>query len=345
MSYRSSSDEGLSIGWIIALVIVVVVAIIGALFALTYFKRVDPGYAGVLIDYGQGTSDGKPKITSLETGRFVGVGWTQRLVQYPISQQTLTMVASSAEGQVKGDDSVKCQDKNGVPLRIDSSSLWRVNTGKVGEIYLLRPDMPVSGHEGADLSSTVVRREVRSAITTACSFFRYDEVFSNKKVEFGAKIGDILGPALEKTYIILDGFLLGEIHLEKEQEAAISAKVVAEQQSMQAQYLKQKAEYEALAKVAEAEGAAKVKVLQAEAEAKSIQVVNEQLGKSQFYVQYMYAKQWNGALPTTLVLSDGRTVPLVQNLPLLDGAEPVVPKPTLVPTAMPTIAPTSTAKP
>lgn len=322
---------------VIAIVVMVVVIIVGSLV-----KRVDPGYAGVIVEYGSASSE--PKITSVEPGQLKLIGLTQRFFAYPISQQTLTMVRAEKEGQIIGDDSVKCQDKNGVPLHIDSSVLWRVDVSKAGQLYLLRPELPLAGKEGADISSMVVRQDVRAAIGLACSYFRYDEVFSIKKVELGLKVTEILGPALEKSFLKLDSFLLREIHLEKQQEDAIAAKVVAEQQSLQAQYAKAKAEYEAQGKVAEAEGAAKVKVLQAEAEAKSIAVINEQLGKSPFYVQYVYAKSWNGALPTTLVLSNGQSIPLVQNLPLVDGQPTVVPPVIASPTPT-TPLPTATKKP
>lgn len=324
--YRS---EGSGNGVTIAIVLILVAAVVYGIYLGIVYRRVDPGEVGVLVKYKTGTTDASlATYEQIPTGSWVKVNWwKQALARYPISQQSLTMVKSTEEGQVQGDDSTKCQDEKAIPLWIDSTTLWRVDPTKAGELYLLRPGMPLINNPGADIESTVVRREVRNAITVACSEYSYASIFLGGRETFRARVEEVLSGNLEHNFILLDGFLPGEIHLPPEQEAAINQKVVAQQQAEQAAYAKQKAENEAAGAVATAEGQKKVKILQAQAEAEYIKIVNEQLGNSPLYIKYVYASKWDGVLPMTLVMSDGQEFPLLGAIPLDAGVQdiPTVP--------------------
>lgn len=306
-STRNQSSGGLKI----SLIIVGVFVLLAVTWLAISLRRVDPGKVGVLVDYGKGTATGAPVIKPLSTGQFVLINpATQRLAEYDISQQTLSMLRSDNEGQVAGDDSVSCNDIDGIQINVDSSTLWRVNPEEAGQLYLLRPDAKLSGSEGTDISSTIVRREVRNAITNACGSMKYPDIYGAQRVLFGEKVTEILGVALAKSHLQLDSFLLGEVFLKQEQMDAISRKSVAEQAALEAAFLKEKAENEAAAAVAKAEGDKKVEILRAEAQAKAIQIINEQLQNSPYYIKYVYATKWNGALPTTVVTADG-AIPLI----------------------------------
>lgn len=305
--------------------LIVIAAFLFGLYELIFvWHRTDPGNTGFVLHYkvaqASQSQSQTPDITIVPPGTWAPINpWRDIYSKYPIAQQTLTMVKSGAEGQIKGDDSTKCQDKNVVPLFIDSSTLWRVDIDNAARLYLLRPGLPLDNGRDDDISSVVVRREVRNAITVACSEFKYDEIFLGGREAFRNRVQEILGPNLAQNFIKLDGFLPGEIHLLPEQEAAINQKVVAQQQAEQAAFLKQKAENEANANVAQAEGAKKVKILQAEAESEYIKIVNEQLGNSPLYIKYVYASKWDGVLPTTLVMSNGQEFPLIGAIPLDAG--------------------------
>jgi|SRR5579859_162902 len=312
---------------LIVLVVALVVGCVALVAAGQFFHRVDPGFAGVKVDYGSGTATGRPKVTSLATGQYIFLNpFTERVAEYPISQQSLTMVRSNNEGQVQGDDSVNCQDKNGIPLHIDSTTLWRVDPAHVGDLFLLKPDVPLANKEGGDISSTVVRREVRNAIAIGCSKYRYDEIYGAQRQDFGDTIAKILEPNLTQTYVDMDKFLLGEIHLEKTQEDANNAKVVAEQAAIQSGFLKQKADNEAAAAVAQAEGQKKVTILAAEAQAEAIRTINQQLSTSAAYVNYLYATKWDGHMPSTIVGGTG-TTPLLPIGAMLPISSTEAPKP------------------
>ena len=299
-------------GNILVGVVAVIVAIIAVILAVVSLRRIDPGNVGLLIDYSRGTATGKPSITPLPTGSYRLINPIfQQVQEYPIAQQTLTMVRSTNEGQVIGDDSVSCQDQNGIPINVDSSTLWRVDPEHADQLYLLKPGVPLVGSAESDISSVVVRREVRNAITNACSSYSYDEIYGAKRIDFSGAVSKLLQPELAASYILMDKFLLGEIYLSTDQQDAINRKAVAQQAAIEASFLAEKAKNEADAAVAKAEGDKQVAILQAQAQAESIQIIQQQLNTSPQYIAYLYAKNWNGVLPSTLMLPNGQSFPLL----------------------------------
>lgn len=320
------------IGRLITIGIVVVIACVVLFLAAQSIQRVDPGYTAIVVDYSVGAQPGQQLFRQVPTGSFFFVNpLTQRVAKYPLAQQTLSMVRRAQEGRVVGDDSVECNDIAGVRVNIDSSTLWRVQPDKAGNLYFLRPDVPLTDESGGDIADLVVRREVRSAITYVCGTMSYEAIYGVDRSKFANNVKDLLAKNLQNQYIEVDSFLAGEVYLQPELAKAIADKVNAQQQAQQAAFLKQKAENEALASVATAEGAKKVRILEGEGEAQYIELVNKQLANAPQYIQYIFSAKWNGTLPVTLVTGGGST-PLLQ-------------LPTTPNTALPTtpVSPTVTA--
>lgn len=301
------------LGRIITIGVILVVACIVLFLAATAIQRVDPGYTAIVVDYSVGQQSNQQQLYSqVPTGTFFLINpLTQRVAKYPLAQQTLTMVRRSQEGRVVGDDSVECNDIAGVRVNIDSSTLWRVMPDKAGNLYFLRPDVPLTSEGGDDVADLVVRREVRSAITYICGTMSYEAIYGVDRLKFADQVKGLLAQNLENQYIEVDSFLAGEVYLQPELANAIADKVNAQQQAQQAAFLKQKAENEASANVATAEGAKKVRILQGEAEAQYIQLVNQQLANAPQYIQYIFSSKWNGNLPSTLI-TGGNATPLLQ---------------------------------
>lgn len=316
------------IGRMITIGIVVVVACVVLFLASQAIQRVDPGFTAIVVDYSVAAQPGQQLFRQVPSGTFFLVNpLTQRVAKYPLAQQTLTMVRRSQEGRVVGDDSVECNDISGVRVNIDSSTLWRVQPDKAGNLYFLRPDVPLTDESGNDVADLVVRREVRSAITYICGTLSYEGIYGVDRLKFANLVKELLAANLQAQFIEVDSFLAGEVYLQPELAKAIADKVNAQQQAQQAAFLKQKAENEALANVATAEGAKKVRILEGEGEAQYIELVNKQLANAPQYIQYIFSAKWNGILPNTLI-TDGSTTPLLQ-LPttptLPTGTEPISP--------------------
>ncbi|MGB8644925.1 MAG: SPFH domain-containing protein [Anaerolineae bacterium] len=302
----------LPIGRITTILVVLVVAAVALAAGFAVIQRVDPGYTAIIVDYGAGTESGKAAFRQAPTGSFFLVNpLTQLVAKYPLAQQTLTMVRRAVEGKVQGDDSVECNDIAGVRINIDSSTLWRVNPPEAGQLYFLRPNVPLVDNSGDDVEDLIVRRDVRSAIVATCGTMSYDAIFGVDRLKFGDKVKALLDQNLGLQHILVDSFLVGEVYLQPELAKAIADKVNAQQAAQQAAFLKQKAENEASASVASAEGQKQVRILQGQAEAQYIQLVNSQLATAPQYIQYVFSSKWNGALPQTLI-TDGKATPLLQ---------------------------------
>lgn len=259
-----------------------VATIFAAFFIFSMFvKRVDPGHAGVLVDYGAGTATGEPQVKSLNTGQYVIVNPAlQNLVQQPISQQTLNMIQLP-----NADDSVACRDRTGIPINVDVSVIWRIDPSKVGDLHLIRPNMTLENNTDNDIGSQVVRPLARNAVADTCGTFAYGDIF-NKREEFGQVASKDLTSSLTKTYLILDQIQIRDFKLGPEQQKALNEKAVAEQQAEAARFLEARRMAEARAAIEQARG-----------EAEAIRLIQLQIANSPEYVNYLATTKWDGKLP------------------------------------------------
>src|SRR5579859_8004901 len=265
-------------------IIVVLFALLIVFVMSNFTYRVDAGKVGLLIDYTQKQANGSPSVTVIPQSSFVWYNsWGgQAVFEYPIALQTLAMVANANEGQQNGDDSVSFVTQNGIPLKIDVTTQWRVTDP--AKLYFLMPGVPLDGDFNHDVSTKLVRQSVIHALNQEGSQFAWQEV-SGHEDAIERTMQTELAPTMANYGVTIE-------------QIAIDALAQAQQQAQQAQFLKQKAQYEA--------DAAKI---QAESQAQQIAIINEQLAKSPSYLQYlliqMYRDKWDGHLPG-VVSTDGK---------------------------------------
>jgi regulator of protease activity HflC (stomatin/prohibitin superfamily) len=267
-------------------IILLLALFIGLFVYLSDVHRTSPGYVGIVIDYGT-LSGGKPTVHVVPSDQYVTINpfAGQVFVQYPVAQQSLVMAANSNEGEISGDDSVACQDKSGINVKIDMTVLWQVNPAQAATLYLLRPGDPLTGAFNSDVESTVVRPIARNALTEACASYSWDTLGANKQ----AIITDtmhIMAPLLTKDGILVEQTFLGEVHYSTQQQTIIDQLTQAQVAAQQAQYDNQKAQYEAQAAITQAQG-----------QAKAIQIINGALANNPSYLNYLEIQKWNGQVP------------------------------------------------
>jgi regulator of protease activity HflC (stomatin/prohibitin superfamily) len=261
--------------------------IVAATLVVFFLHRVDPGNVGVIINYN--VDGGKPTTQVVYPGNFQFINPFSGTVfhEYPIAQQTLSMTATQNEGEISGNDSVTCQDVNGVNVALDVTALWQVDPGKAATLYFLRPNQDLKGSFNNDIESTIVRPVLRNAITIACSAYSWDTMASNKTAIAQQALALAQPKLAFEGIIILDSNLyINDIPYSESQQAAINAKSNAQQQSEQAKFLLQKAQYEAQAAIAKAQG-----------DAKAIEIINSALANNPNYLQYYELQKWDGHLP------------------------------------------------
>jgi regulator of protease activity HflC (stomatin/prohibitin superfamily) len=277
--------------------VIVLFVLITVFISSNFTYRVDAGKVGLLIDYAHKQANGSPSVTVEPQSTFFWYnGWGgQAVFEYPIALQTLSMVANASEGQQNGDDSVTFVTQNGIPLKIDVTTQWRVTDPS--KLYFLMPGVPLDGSFNNDVSTKLIRQSVIHALNQSGGTYAWQDVASNENAIEQAMMTQ-LAPMMAKYGVTVEQLALGQPHYSAQQQAAINNLATAQQQAQQAQFLKQKAQYEA--------DAAKI---QAQSQAQQIQIINAQLAKSPDYLQYllikMYEDKWDGHLPGTLS-TDGK---------------------------------------
>jgi len=226
------------------------------------------------------------------------------------------MSAASAEGQVKGDDSIRARTKDGQEVFIDASIIYAIDPNQVIALHINWQNR---------YEDQVVRPAARNAIRDAVSQYGVEEIVSTKRAEMEGLIAESITKKLAQNDLVMVDFLLRDIHFSEEYAAAVEQKQIAEQQAQQARLVveqrKQEAEQArqvaqgtADAAVISAKGAAEARLIQAEAEAKA----NERLAKSLTpeLVQYQYILKLSPGVQTIFVPSGNQFI-----LPLPGKAE------------------------
>lgn len=297
------------------LVIIAVVIAIGALLAST-FVFIPPQTSAVVISI---FSPGGYRQEPLQSGLHIIIPLAEHLETYSIARQTYTMSASAAEGQVQGDDSIRARTKDGQEVFIDVSVIYSIDPTKLIELHINWQNR---------YENDLIRPAVRNAIRDAVSQYGVEEIVSTKRAEMEEMITATLFDTLSKNDLVLDSFLLRDIHFSPEYATAVEQKQIAEQQAQQAKFVveskKQEAEQarqvaqgQADAAVIAAQGAAQARIIEAEAEAKALELIASVLAKNPLMLQYQYI----------LKLAPG-----VQTIFIPTGNQFILPLPNITPT-------------
>lgn len=255
-------------------------------------QKVDPGVVGVLVDYGQGTQAGEPKITVIPPGTYVNVnGFNQWLQRYPSGEQIMSMVHQEKEGKIIGDDSMPCTDRDGVRVSVDTTTRWQIDVNQLPALFLRHPKTNLTDADNDvnnDLAGLVVRPIVRSAIPDHCGAYSFQELLTSpeKRAEFEGRVTERVRQRMTESYFQLNALYVRDIIPNEAIKASMDARVKAQQEAQTASFGVEKSRNEANALREKAQG-----------EADSIRIVSEQLGRSPGYVQYMNALKWDGKMP------------------------------------------------
>ena len=294
----------------IFLVIVVIIVLIGLITSTIIF--VPPDQAGVVVSKIQ---RGGLRPEPLQSGLHIVVPLLENVEKYSIAKQTYTMSAAVGEGQRSGDDSIRARTKDGQEGFVDASVIYKINPANVVTLHITWQK-----RYGEEL----VRPLVRGIIRDAASQYGVEEIVSTKRGELEAFITKELELKMAENDLIMEDFVLRDIHFSPEYAAAVEQKQIAEQQALQAQFVveskKQEAEQarqvaqgQADAAVIAAKGAAQARLLEAEAEATALQYIADVLRDNPSLLQYQYITNLAPGVQTIFVPSDNQFI-----LPLPD---------------------------
>jgi len=202
---------------------------------------------------------------------------------YDARQQTYSISKTSWEGEVKGDDSIRCLTADGqevsvelsVRFHIDPNSVWRLHK-EIGKNYI----------------GKILRPELRSHTRIAIAEFPADRVYSAERQAIQANLESRLRDKLAHNYIIVDEVLLRAISFSDTYQNAIIQKQISQQNAQRMQYVLAKEQQEKRRKIILAEG-----------EAESIRLKGEAIATNPRVVAYQYVQKIAPNIKT--ILSSG----------------------------------------
>lgn len=324
-------------------------------------QRLEPGWAAVKIDYANGG-----RRTDIPSGGFLQYNpLTERIAEYPIGQESLTMVRKAGEGQAaaaSGDDSVECRDQHGIPIHIDTTVFWRIDAQHIADMFVLRPGVPLIGKTLSDgVDGVVVRRLVRGTMQDICAPLLYNDVFGPKRADYVNAVSKTLGcpttavsvptndgttttvadanvdpltrtadpnSALGREYIICDKFQMGEIYLDDAQQKAFSDQATAQQLAITAQAQVEVERQKALAAAQTADGAASAVTKAADAQAYAVRTAADARA-------YEIEAQQKALSAAPDVRAYDVALANANHQPQISGAQPLISVPAPAPTAGP----------
>jgi len=308
----------------IFLIIVVLIVIIGLLSSTIIF--VPPDETGVVVSR---ITQGGVRAEPLQSGLHFVFPLLENVVKYSKSRQTYTMSAATGEGQRSGDDSIRARTKDGQEVFIDASVIYAINPTNVVNLHI-----QWQRRYGEEL----VRPLVRGIIRDAASQYGVEEIVSSKRVELEAIITKELISKMAENDLIMEDFVLRDIHFSAEYAVAVEQKQIAEQQALQAQFVvqskKQEAEQarqiaqgQADAAVIAAKGAAEARILEAEAEARANELLGLSIRNNPELLSYIYIQKLSPGVQTIFIPTDNQFI-----LPLPDtNTQPTPNIPTTTP--------------
>lgn len=307
---------------ITTLFIALVLMIAALVLLFMSWKTIPPGYVGIAFN----KATNKVTTGALEPGWTLINPFTTAIKEYPVTIQTYVMVQSGGEGSTVGNDSIKVQSNEAQQLNLDVAVQYRVNKDQAAALYT------EWGGQGLQIiEEQVVRQQTRSAVTNLAALYKWEEISGSKRVEIANKVREQLREELARRHLILEDFVIREVHLPDNLKIALENKITAqqaaekqryelEQAQIKAEQDKVEAEGQANAQRATAQGDADATLIRAKAQAESnvllAQSVNDAL------IRYQMMLRWNGQLP---MFNGGGATPLINVSDLINQTTPITP--------------------
>lgn len=285
-------------GIVIGLFVLGVLVVIGIVVAAK-LEYVRPGYVGVsVMKCGGGGVRGAPILS----GYYWRALFCEEVVEYPVSLQTLVLARAAHEGS-GNDDSITVTSSEGLPINVDVSMSFTIDSTKVPAIYTkYRSDIDSIKH-------VFMKQTVREGLQETFARYTAEQLYSTKRQQAREEVQKIISERLGPEGFQVTQFTLNETRVPQQVVEAINGKVAMTQDAQKAEQEVRKTKAQAEQAVAAAEGQARAKRALAEAEAYYNLTVAKSLTPE--YVQYKALERWNGELPQMMSGGGGGTVPFI----------------------------------
>lgn len=194
-------------------------------FLLSTVRVVAPGEVGIPVAFGKA---GAPLGAGVHlTNPFASVE------KMSVRTENYTMSVAQNEGQHQGDDSVSVLGNDGGSGNVDTTTLFHLDQGSASRVFL---------DKGTGYVEKIIRPTVRTCIRDEFAKVAMVDAATSHRDAVQTGITTCIEKVLTPAGISVENLQVRDIHLSKELQDSINAKVAAQQSSQQQQFELSKAQ-------------------------------------------------------------------------------------------------------
>jgi regulator of protease activity HflC (stomatin/prohibitin superfamily) len=210
------------------------------LLALSFFRIVPPGHAGVPVLLGRVQNQ-------MSSGLNIVIPIVN-VTLMDVRTNAYTMSSIKEEGMLKGDDAIDALASNGLTVTLDVTVWFRLDVTKASWVYQ---------NIGPNYVDKIVRPSIRTALRDAASRFTANELYSSTgRTVYTSTVDSLMDVAFTGKGIIRERVLLRRVKLPDVVMQAIEAKLAEDQNAQKMEFTLVKEGREAERKRVEAQGIA-----------------------------------------------------------------------------------------
>lgn len=216
------------------------IVVLAVLVALSFFRIVPPGHAGVPVLLGKVQNQ-------MQSGLNIVLPIVN-VTLMDVRTNAYTMSAMREEGQIKGDDAIDALASDGLTVQLDVTIWYRLDEEMASWVYK---------NIGPDYIIKIVRPSIRTALRDAASRFTASELYSSAgRTAYTEQVDSLLDVAFDGKGVIRERVLLRRVKLPDVVMNAIEQKLAEDQNAQKMQFTLLKEQKEAERKEIEAGGIA-----------------------------------------------------------------------------------------
>ena len=216
------------------------IILIVILLALSFFRIVPPGHAGVPVLLGR-----------VQKQMSSGLNFVLPIVNVTLMDvrtNAYTMSSIKDEGLIRGDDAIDALASNGLTVTLDVTVWFRLDVTKASWVFQ---------NIGPNYVDKIVRPSIRTALRDAASRFTANELYSSTgRSVYTSTVDSLMDVAFTGKGIIRERVLLRRVKLPDVVMQAIEAKLAEDQNAQKMEFTLVKEGREAERKRVEAQGIA-----------------------------------------------------------------------------------------
>lgn len=251
-------------------------------YSCTY--KVDPGYAGVIYNM-----DGGIETETLGQGFHIVAPW-KKVIEYPVSTETVYYTKSNDDGDEKKDNSINVNTKDGKQVNVSVTYAYHMDEVQLPSVF-----EKFRGQKSEVIEAGYMKNEMYQAINEITSQYSLMELVGDKRPQINEAILNKFRSSLEPYGIVIETFNLSDVVPDEQTKEAIQAVVNAQNALEKSKVEKEQAEVDAEKARVAAKGKADAELIEAEGTAAANAKLQESL--TPLIVEQRKLDKWDGKLP------------------------------------------------